>query len=206
MTGDPRARPLRRSDLDPDPFAQFRSWFAEAERAGVPVPEAMTVATASAAGRPSARMVLLKRVDERGFVFHTGYGSRKAHELDENPQAALLFYWHALGRQVRIDGAVGRLPDEDSDAYFRTRPAGGRLSAWASPQSELVESRDALEARVAEIRARYGDDPPRPPFWGGFVVSPSAWEFWQHRADRLHDRFRYRRDDAAGWVIERLAP
>ena len=206
MTGDPRARPLRRSDLDPDPFVQFRSWFAEAERAGVPVPEAMTVATASAAGTPSARMVLLKRVDERGFVFHTGYGSRKARELEENPQAALLFYWHALGRQVRIDGAVARLSDEDSDEYFRTRPAGGRLSAWASPQSEVVESRDALEARVEDIRARYGDDPPRPPFWGGFVVSPSSWEFWQHRADRLHDRFRYRRDDAAGWVIERLAP
>ena len=204
--GEARAQPLRRGDLDPDPFGQFRRWLADAERAGIPLPEAMTVATASTDGRPSARMVLLKRFDERGFVFHTGYGSRKARELDENPQAGLLFYWHALGRQVRIEGAAARLADAESDAYFRTRPPGGRLSAWASPQSEVVESRDALEASVEQVRARYGDDPPRPPFWGGFVVAPEAWEFWQHRADRLHDRFRYRPDGASGWAIERLAP
>ena len=165
----------------------------------------MTVATASADGAPSARMVLLKGVDERGFVFHTGHGSRKARELDENPRAALLFYWHPLGRQVRVEGRVARLPDDESDAYFRTRPAGGRLSAWASPQSEVVAGREVLEASVDEVRARYGDDPPRPPFWGGYVVSPHAWEFWQHRPDRLHDRFRYRLD-AGGWKIERLAP
>ena len=201
-----RARPLCRRDLDPNPVSQFRRWLADAERAGVELPEAMAVATATAAGTPSARMVLLKRFDERGFVFHTGYGSRKARELEENPQAALLFYWHPLGRQVRVDGVVARLSDDESDAYFRTRPAGGRLSAWASPQSDVVESREALEANVEDVRARYGDDPPRPPFWGGFVVSPAAWEFWQHRADRLHDRFRYLPDVAGGWKIERLAP
>jgi pyridoxamine 5'-phosphate oxidase len=202
---DPRSRPLRRRDLAADPFTQFERWLADAEAAGIPLAEAMALATATPAGTPSIRMVLLKRFDRRGFVFHTGYGSRKASELEHNPHAALLFYWHELGRQVRVAGTAARLSDEESDAYFRTRPPGGRLSAWASPQSEVVESRAALEEQVEEVRRRYGDDVPRPQFWGGFVVSPSEWEFWQHRADRLHDRFRYRPRGGA-WAIERLAP
>ena len=203
---DPRARPLRRSDLDGDPFRQFGAWFEEARSAGVPVPEAMSVATSTAAGAPSVRMVLLKHVDERGFVFHTSYESRKGRELAENPRAALLFYWHELGRQVRVEGAVQRVSREDSDAYFATRPPEARLSAWASRQSEPVPSRAVLEERVAELLGEYrGREVPPPPFWGGFRVSPWELEFWQHRANRLHDRFRYRRDGAE-WAIERLSP
>ena len=204
-SGASRARPLRASDLDRDPFRQFERWFAEARAAEIGLPEAMAVASATRSAEPSARMVLLKHVDRRGFVFHTHYESRKGKELAANPRAALLFYWHELGRQVRVEGAVRRLPERESDAYFRTRPPGGRLSAWASPQSEVVADRQALEARVEEARRRHGPEAPRPPFWGGFRLSPSVFEFWQHRDDRLHDRFRYRPLDA-GWLVERLAP
>ena len=200
-----RARPLERSDLDHDPLTQFETWFEAARDAGADVPEAMAVATASRAAAPSVRMVLLRGADERGLVFNTNYESRKGRELDENPRAALLFYWHELGRQVRVEGHVARVEADETDAYFALRPRASRLSAWASRQSEVISSRDALEQAFADASDRYGADVPRPPFWGGYRVAPETWEFWQHRDDRLHDRFRYRRDGGA-WLIERLAP
>src|SRR5919108_4883016 len=186
---DPRARPLHRRDLDPDPLRQFESWFAAAS--GVTdFAHAAALATASATARPSARMVLVTRVDERGFVFHTGYESRKAGELEANPRAALLFYWHPLGRQVRIEGRVAKTSPEESEAYFRTRPLGGRLAAWASRQSETIAGRELLEASFAEVEERFGDEePPLPPHWGGYRLEPETFEFWQHRENRLHDRF-----------------
>jgi pyridoxamine 5'-phosphate oxidase len=191
-------------DLDPDPVEQFRRWFHEAMAAGVEEPHAMTLATAGRDGRPSARTVLLKGYDREGFVFFTNYESRKAVQLEENPRAALVFLWSKVHRQVRVEGNVIRTSPEVSDAYFASRPLGARLSAIASPQSRVVPSREWLEARVEELR-RAGDDPPRPHYWGGYVVRPVEFEFWQGRADRLHDRFRYRRQET-GWVIERLAP
>ena len=200
-----RDRPLRRSELDSDPLAQFARWLEEAHAAGIELPEAATLATATRAGAPSARMVLLKDADERGLSFYTGYASRKGAELIENPRGALVFYWHALGRQVRVEGAVERVPDAESDAYFATRPPGSRLSAAVSAQSEVIGGREELEQAVEELRARSAEDVPRPPHWGGYRVVPDVWEFWQHRADRLHDRFRYRRE-AGSWVVERLAP
>ena len=194
---------LRRSDLEPDPLAQFAAWFLAAGEAGVPVPEAMALATAATDGSPSARMVLLKGFDERGFVFFTGYGSRKGRELAANPRGALLFHWQPLGRQVRVEGVVTQVPEEGSEAYFRSRPLGSRLSAIASEQSEPVGARAELEARVAALA---GDtDPPRPADWGGYVLAPARYEFWQHRDDRLHDRSRYERD-GPGWRIDRLQP
>ena len=199
---DPRAWPLDRGDLDGDPLAQFRRWFEEAG-AIVRIPEAMALATASVDGSPSVRMVLLKQADERGLVFYSHYTSHKGRELEENPRAALLFHWDQLGRQVRIEGAVSRLAEAESDEYFDTRPLGARLSALASPQSRPVESRAWLEERVAELAA--AGEPSRPEWWGGFRLVPDAWEFWQHRDDRLHDRFRYERSDG-GWTIARLGP
>ena len=193
--------PLDERELLPDPLAQFAAWFDEAPG----VREAMALATANPSGAPSVRMVLLKGFDERGFVFHTNYASRKGRELEANPQAALLFYWRELGRQVRIEGSIERTSREDSEAYYRTRPPGARLSAWASPQSDPLASRAELEARVEEARARFGDDPPLPVHWGGLRVVPAALEFWVHDDDRLHDRFRYERDGDA-WRIQRLAP
>lgn len=190
---------------DPDPLRQFSVWFSEAERAGLRVPDAVALATATRGGAPSARMVLLKDFGERGFVFYSNYESRKGRELEENPRAALLFYWDPLRRQVRIEGEVERLGAEESDAYFQTRPLGARLSAWVSRQSKVVESRDALERAVVELRDRVGDELAAPTYWGGYVLRPSVFEFWQHRDDRLHDRLRYRRDGDA-WVRERLAP
>jgi pyridoxamine 5'-phosphate oxidase len=203
---DPRARPLRESDLDPDPLSQFEAWFEEARAAGIELAEATALATASGDGRPSVRMVLMKGFDERGFVFYSGYESRKGHELTENPRAALCFYWHPLGRQVRIEGSVERVGEAESAAYFGSRPLGSRLSATVSHQSEVVGSREELEAAVDELRARHGDEAiPLPPDWGGFRLTGQVFEFWQHREDRLHDRFRYRRAEG-GWLIERLAP
>jgi pyridoxamine 5'-phosphate oxidase len=197
---------LREQDVDPDPLRQFLRWFEEARAAGLELPEAFVLATATRSGAPSARMVLLKGADDRGFVFYSGYGSRKGRELAANPSAALLFYWPPLGRQVRIEGVVIRTSREESDDYFRSRPARSRLSAAASPQSEVVASRDALESEVEELaRLHAGGDVPRPDDWGGFRLAPREYEFWQHREDRLHDRLRYRRDREA-WVVERLGP
>lgn len=202
---DPRSRPLLEADLADDPFTQFAAWFEEARAAGVAVPETMTLATATADGRPSARMVLLKEHGPGGFVFFTGYESRKGRELEENPSAALVFYWQPLGRQVRVEGAVERLPCAESEAYFRTRPLESRYGAWASPQSEVIPSRADLDERYAEAVSRFGDDVPLPERWGGFRLRPDVIEFWQHRDNRLHDRLRYRRADG-GWLLERLAP
>jgi pyridoxamine 5'-phosphate oxidase len=193
-------------DLDPDPLRQFHRWFEQARAAGAVVPEAMTLATATADGRPSARMVLLKAADNRGFGFFTSYESRKGAELEANPQAALLFHWRQpLGRQVRVEGRAERATREESEAYFRTRPLGSRLAAWASPQSRPLADRAELDRLYAEAKAAHGDDMPLPPHWGGYRVVPDAYEFWQHGADRLHDRVRYERH-RDGWRRERLAP
>ncbi len=202
-----RARPFLEADGDPDPLRQFERWYREANEADAELPEAMALATATGDGRPSVRMVLLKGFDRRGFVFFSGYASRKARELRESPRAALLFYWHPLGRQVRIEGEVAPVSPDESAAYFTTRPRPSQLAAWASPQSEPIPGRDALEAAVREVAARFdGLDVPLPDHWGGYRLDPRAYEFWQHREDRLHDRFRYTRDAGGGWARERLAP
>ena len=203
---DRRDRPLDRSDLLDDPLALFRAWFEDARERGDPMPEAGARATAAADGRPSARMVLLKGADEHGFVVSTNYESRKGTELAANPHAALLFHWHAAGRQVRVEGRMERTSHEESEALHRNRPRASRLAAWSSRQSEPVGSRaDLADAYAARDREFPGEDVPLPPFWGGFRLVPDAYEFWQHRENRLHDRFRYIRDGGA-WRIERLAP
>jgi pyridoxamine 5'-phosphate oxidase len=200
------ARPLLEDDALSDPLAQFAAWFGDAAGTDLRMPEAMAVATAAPSGAPSVRMALLKGFDKRGFVFYTSYLSRKAHELDDNPRAALLFYWDQLGRQVRIEGAAERCPSEESRRYIESRARGSRLSALASRQSEPVDSREALEAAVAELAERYHErELPVPDDWGGYRVRPDSLEFWQHREDRLHDRLLYTRADQ-GWRIERLAP
>jgi pyridoxamine 5'-phosphate oxidase len=198
-------RPLLESDLRPDPIEQFGAWLEEAG-ASTRMPEAMAVASATPDGAPSVRIVLLKGFDERGFVFNTSYESRKARELDDNGRAALLFYWEAPGRQVRIEGPVERCSEEETERYILTRPRTSRLSAMAARQSEVVESREALEAAVAELAERYRDtELPVPGDWGAYRVRPETFEFWQHHDDRLHDRLRYA-PDGEGWRIERLGP
>jgi len=192
--------------LSQDPLELFEHWFAEAKRAGVEVPEAMTLATATGGGVPSARMVLLKGADEDGFVFYTGYGSRKSDELEQNQRAALVFYWRPLGRQVRVEGSVERVSEPESAAYFATRPRGSQLAAWASQQSRPLGSREELDRRYAELEREYeGRDVPLPPHWGGYRLHPEAIEFWEHRENRLHDRLRYTRA-REGWKVERLSP
>jgi len=192
--------------LSQDPLELFEHWFAEAKRAGVEVPEAMTLATATGGGVPSARMVLLKGADEDGFVFYTGYGSRKSDELEQNQRAALVFYWRPLGRQVRVEGSVERVSEPESAAYFATRPRGSQLAAWASQQSRPLGSREELDRRYAELEREYeGRDVPLPPHWGGYRLHPEAIEFWEHRENRLHDRVRYTRA-REGWKTERLSP
>ncbi|MHB8241643.1 MAG: pyridoxamine 5'-phosphate oxidase [Solirubrobacteraceae bacterium] len=199
-------QPLREQDADPDPFRQFARWLEQAGPAGVREPEAVALATASPDAAPSVRMVLVKSVDEHGFVFYSNYASRKGRELAANPSAALLFHWDPLGRQVRVEGSVERTSVEETAAYVHSRPRASQISALASPQSEAIESRNTLEQRVAELEARYaGKELPLPSGWGGFRLTPHVFEFWQQRHDRLHDRLSYRRD-GGGWAIERLAP
>ncbi len=198
---------LRRRDLARDPFAQFGKWYEEAINCAPKLPNAMTLATATVDGRVSARMVLLKDFDHRGFVFYTNYESRKCRELEANPQAALVFYWSELDRQVRITGRVHRTTREESHEYFTTRPRESQIAAWASEQSAVIESRDALEKKFREHEARYeGRAVPLPPFWGGYRMDAEEIEFWQSRPGRLHDRFRYRRQSDGAWIIERLSP
>ncbi|HUI47528.1 MAG TPA: pyridoxamine 5'-phosphate oxidase [Acidimicrobiia bacterium] len=197
--------PLSPDSVDPDPITQFRRWYDEAVAAGVRQPDAMTVATSTREGVVSARTVLLRGVDARGFVFFTNFESAKGAELAENPRAALVFHWREQERQVRVAGGVERVTDDHAVRYWRSRPLGHRVSAWASPQSRVVSEHE-LDARVAEVEARFaGEEPPLPPFWGGFLVTPDELECWQGRADRLHDRVRYQRS-ADGWIRERLAP
>ena len=197
---------LDERDVDADPIRQFERWFADATAARVPEPNAMTLSTATRDGVPSARIVLLKGVDANGFALYTDYRSRKGAELAENPLAALTFLWKEIERQVRITGSVARVSTQESEAYFRTRPPGSRLGAWASHQSAVLASREELEARVQDVIGRFPDgDVPLPPHWGGFRVAPDEIEFWQGRPDRLHDRLLYRRGER-GWEISRLSP
>lgn len=220
---------LRREDLDPDPIAQFRAWFEQATGArpsgrfhsffvrlykkllmigGAELVDmnAMTLATADKQGRPSARIVLLKGLDQRGFIFYTNYNSRKGHELEENPNAALVFYWPNLERQVTVAGQVARIPAAESDAYFLSRPRGSRIGAWASDQSKVAKDRSELEAKWQSFEHRFPADVPRPEHWGGYVLNPIRLEFWQGRPNRLHDRFRYTRRNDGKWGLERLSP
>jgi len=197
---------LNKSNVDRDPIKQFAKWYQEATAFGIAETDAMTLATATKDGRPSARIVLLKDFDDRGFVFFTNYESRKAKDLAENPRACLVAYWLPVKRQVRIEGFVEQVSEKESEAYFQTRPLGSRIAAWASNQSEVVENRDALEQRYADLSERYGEDVPRPPHWGGYRIDPEVIEFWQGRDNRLHDRLRYRLQADGTWVIERLGP
>ena len=198
---------LDEKDLDPDPIRQFLAWFEQALEAQVAEPNAMTLATATPDGAPSARIVLLKGVDERGFIFHSSYESRKGRELARNPRGALVLFWPALERQVRIEGRVEQASAEESDEYFRSRPPGSQIGAWASTQSAVVPGREALERLFEEIQQRFaGVEIPRPPNWGGYRVVPESLEFWQGRPSRLHDRLRYSHTSERSWIIERLAP
>jgi pyridoxamine 5'-phosphate oxidase len=199
-------RPLSEEQVESDPVAQFAQWYELAQAEVKPLPDAAALATATAAGHPTARMVLLKSFDAHGFVFYTNYRSRKGRELARNPRATLLFYWGGIGRQVRIEGRVARLMARESDAYFATRPRGSQLAAWASPQSAVLAGRGALERRVAAFARKHPGAVPRPPHWGGYRLVPEAFEFWQGREDRLHDRVLYRRARGGRWRIERLAP
>jgi pyridoxamine 5'-phosphate oxidase len=197
---------LSEADADADPIRQFRAWLEQALAAGLAEPHAMTLATATPDGRPSARVVLLRGLDERGFVFFTNYEGRKGRELEANPWAALVFYWAELERQVRVEGTVARTTPQESDDYFRGRPRGHCLGAWVSHQSEVVAGRDVLEQRMRELEAEFeGREVPRPPYWGGYRLTPVAIEFWQGRPNRLHDRLLYARGEG-GWVRQRLSP
>ncbi len=196
---------LSEAQAERDPIRQFENWFEDALRARLPLPNAMTLATVGADGAPAARVVLLKGIDRGGFVFYTNYRSRKGLELEARAAACLVFLWSELERQVRVEGAVEKVAAEESDAYYATRPLGARISAWVSPQSDRVPDRSVLEKSFAEKKRQYGEHPPRPPHWGGYRLIPHAIEFWQGRADRLHDRLHYRRA-ANSWTLERLAP
>jgi len=198
---------LRRSDLDPDPIKQFSNWFTAAIEAGIRDVNAMSLATAGPDAKPSVRILLLKGFDQDGFVFFSNYESGKGKQLDANPYAAMAFYWIELDRQIRISGKVERTSREESQIYFHSRPIGSQLGAWASRQSEVLDARRVLDARMAEMAQRFGDGPVSlPPHWGGYRLKPDAFEFWQGRPNRLHDRFRYTLEPDGSWLIERLAP
>ncbi len=197
---------LDEANTDKDPFQQFAAWFADVHATGAPEPNAMTVASSTPDGYPSARVVLLKGFDERGFVFYTNYQSRKGRELEDNPRAALVFFWPTLERQVRVTGTVRHVSRDETDRYFRSRPRGSQLGAWASRQSTVVEGRAEVENRLTTLDAAYGEDVPTTPHWGGYRVVPDTFEFWQGRPNRLHDRLQYIREIDRGWRIERLSP
>ena len=196
---------LSEEDVQPNPIDQFKIWFEQAQHAELPEPNAMTVASVDENGKPSARVVLIKEVGPDGFVFFTNYNSRKGQALQANPHAALLFFWPELERQIRIEGPIEKVSDQESDAYFHSRPLDSRIGAWASPQSQVISGRSVLVTNAAEYALKFALNPPRPPHWGGFRVKPEAIEFWQGRPSRLHDRIRYTLDQAH-WKIERLAP
>lgn len=196
---------LRRRDLHSDPIQQFKNWFQAALSAGVAEPNAMTLATVDATGQPSSRIVLLKDIDERGFTFYTNYQSRKGRELAANPKAALTIFWPGLERQICVRGACEKVSREESEAYYKSRPIGNRLGAWVSSQSTAIPNREFLEGKLQEVTARFGDNPPLPDYWGGFLLRPETVDFWQGRPSRLHDRFLYTRN-AEGWKLERLSP
>jgi pyridoxamine 5'-phosphate oxidase len=208
QTGKDSSAPgLDEATVDRDPIKLFRNWFAAAVASGSRLPESMTLATATSNGKPSARVVLLKNVDANGFVFYTNYRSAKAQQLDENPQAALVFYWVGLDRQVRVEGRVERVSAAESDEYFRTRPRESQLGALASPQSEVIESREVLEGSLRALEEEYRDrEVPRPAHWGGYRLKPERIEFWENRPGRLHDRIAYDRQTDDSWTIKRLAP
>ncbi|MBI1729303.1 pyridoxamine 5'-phosphate oxidase [Candidatus Acetothermia bacterium] len=207
MSKKQQISPLRRADLNSDPIAQFERWFDEASRTDLIQPNTMTLATSTPDGVPSARMVLMRNFDAKGFVFFTNYESQKGHDLAINPQAALVFYWEPLGRQIRITGHVERIPERESDQYFETRPLESRLGALVSHQSQVIPNRGFLEEDFSKLRAIYNNQKiSRPSYWGGFRVIPTLIEFWQHRDHRLHDRFRYTKQKGGTWLIERLSP
>ena len=201
------AEKLDVNDVDPNPFQQFRHWFEEAMNARLPEPNAMTLATVAADGRPAARIVLLKGFDQEGFIFYTNYESRKGEEMDANPHVALVFLWLELQRQVRIEGEVEKIDPAESTRYYQSRPKGSQIGAWASPQSKVIDRREELEQKVKELETTFAEtsELPRPPHWGGYLVRPRLFEYWQGRASRLHDRIQYRKNPE-GWAIERLAP
>ncbi len=204
---DYQLQSLLETDVAKDPFTQFGRWWDDAVNSQVEEVNAMTLATASAAGLPAARIVLLKSFSEAGFVFFTNYNSHKGKELEENPQACLVFFWKELERQVRITGRVEKVSEQESDEYFNSRPAGSRIGAWASPQSSVIDSREVIETNIAKMEARFaGSEVTRPPHWGGYIVIPAVIEFWQGRASRLHDRLQYTRTENGDWKTERLAP
>ncbi len=200
-----KLKALDQRDMSPDPVVQFRSWWTEAINSDIEEVNAMTLATCNSDAQPSARIVLLKGVDETGFKFYTNYESHKASELENNPRVALVFFWKELERQVRIEGIAKRLTFEESNTYFQSRPHGSKIGAWASPQSQVIASREIVENKVKEMEKRFGSEVPCPPNWGGYVVVPAKIEFWQGRPGRLHDRLQYLQS-ATGWELERLAP
>lgn len=197
---------LDESHVLTDPMAQFQRWFDDAVHAKVDEPNAMTLSTASPQGRPSSRILLLKGVDETGLVWYTNYNSRKGQDLAANPYAAMQFFWHELERVVRIEGRVERVSEQESDEYYKIRPLGSRIGAWASPQSKVLSSREELESAWSDLQTRLGEDPPRPPHWGGYRLIPDHWEFWQGRPSRLHDRIAFDRQSDGTWALKRLAP